>query len=69
MKMKNGKLIFEDEHFARLWKGLNILQFAIPKHFTPEWLQQQIASLAQKKQSSYRGKNKTKHHKRKWWIV
>jgi len=48
MKMKNGKIVFEDEHFARLWKGLAILQFDIPKHFTTEVLQQQIASLAKK---------------------
>ena len=25
IKMKNGKLLFEDEHFARLWKGLKVL--------------------------------------------
>ncbi len=48
MKMKNGKLVFEDEHFARLWKGLKVLQFDIPKHFTVEWLQQEIMSLAKK---------------------
>lgn len=48
MKMKNGRLIFEDEHFARLWKGLNVLQFDIPKHFTAEGLQQEIRSLAKK---------------------
>lgn len=48
MKMKNGKLVFEDEHFARLWKGLKVLQFDIPKHFTVEWLKQEIMSLAKK---------------------
>ncbi|MEP7144775.1 MAG: aminodeoxychorismate lyase [Ferruginibacter sp.] len=48
IKMKNGRLILEDEHFARLWKGLKILQFDIPKHFTAEALQQQIRALAKK---------------------
>ncbi|MEP7107108.1 MAG: aminotransferase class IV [Ferruginibacter sp.] len=48
MKMKNGKLIFEDEHFARLWKGLKVLQFDVPKHFTPGGLQREIRSLAKK---------------------
>jgi aminodeoxychorismate lyase len=48
MKMINGKLIFEDEHFARLWKGLKVLHFGIPKHFTVELLQQEIKALAKK---------------------
>ena len=42
IKMKNGKLLFEDEHFARLWKGLKVLEFDIPKHFTVEVLQKEI---------------------------
>ena len=48
MKMIKGRLIFEDEHFARLWKGMKVLQFEIPKHFSVELLQQEIKSLAQK---------------------
>lgn len=48
MKMKSGKLIFMDEHFARLWKGLNVLKFDIPKHFKAERLEQEISSLATK---------------------
>ncbi len=27
IKMINGKLLLEDDHFARLWKGLQVLQF------------------------------------------
>jgi branched-chain amino acid aminotransferase len=50
MKIKNGELILEDEHFARLWKGLQVLQFTIPKHFNPDKLQQEILTLAQKNQ-------------------
>jgi len=48
MKMKSGKIIFEDEHFARLWKGLNVLQFDIPKHFSAGKLQKEIGLLANK---------------------
>lgn len=50
MKMKNGQLILEDEHFARLWKGMQILQFNISKHFGPDKLQEEIISLAKKNQ-------------------
>src|SRR5436190_21848126 len=48
MKMINGQLILADEHFARLWKGLKLLHFDIPKHFTVEILQQEIISTAKK---------------------
>lgn len=48
MKLKNGRLLFEDEHFARLWRGMNILQFDIPRHFTVEILQAAIKQLAEK---------------------
>jgi branched-chain amino acid aminotransferase len=36
MKLKNGRLILSDEHFARLWKGMQMLQFDIPKLLSPE---------------------------------
>jgi branched-chain amino acid aminotransferase len=48
MRFEIGQLILADEHFPRLWKGLQILQFELPKHFTPELLQQQIISLVEK---------------------
>jgi branched-chain amino acid aminotransferase len=48
MKIKSGCLILEDEHFARLWRGLNILQFTIPKHFNADKLQEEILLLAKK---------------------
>jgi branched-chain amino acid aminotransferase len=41
-------LQFIDEHFARLWKGLQTLQFIIPKHFSPDKLQNEITGLLQK---------------------
>jgi len=48
IKTMNSRLEFIDEHFARLWKGLQVLQFNIPKHFTPDLLQQEIENLLQK---------------------
>ncbi len=47
-KLINNRLILAEEHFARLWKGLQLLHFDIPKHLTPEKLQEQIMQLAQK---------------------
>lgn len=48
IKMTNGQLVLEDEHFARLWKGMAVLQFDIPKYFTPDKLQKEIALVAKK---------------------
>lgn len=48
MKMVNGSIIFANEHFARLWKGMQTLQFEIPRHFTPEKLTAAITALAEK---------------------
>ncbi len=48
MKLLNGSLQFCDEHFARLWKGMMVLGFDIPKHFEPEKITEEIVQLAQK---------------------
>lgn len=48
MKMLDGNVIFANEHFARLWKGMQTLQFEIPKHFNPEKLTAEILQLAVK---------------------
>ncbi|MCY7291036.1 MAG: aminotransferase class IV [Ferruginibacter sp.] len=48
IKLKNGELILGNEHFARLWKGMQALQFEVPKHFTPEKLEEEILHLAKK---------------------
>ena len=48
IKSINGQLQFVDEHFARLWKGMQVLQFNIPKHFTPEILEDEITGLLNK---------------------
>lgn len=48
IKMIKGKLLFEDDHFARLWKGMKVLGFEIPKRLTVDFLQKEIISLAHK---------------------
>ncbi len=48
MKCISGRLIMADEHFARLWKGMQVLEFDIPKLFTPARLQEEVLSLATK---------------------
>ena len=48
IKYKKNELIFIDEHLSRLWKGMQLLKFDIPKVFTPDNLQQQILQLIKK---------------------
>lgn len=48
IKFKNNNLILNDEHFARLWKGMQLLKFEIPKLFSPEKLEAEIHALAAK---------------------
>lgn len=48
IKSINGHLSFADDHFARLWKGMQVLQFTIPKQFTPDHLEQDIQTLLKK---------------------
>lgn len=48
IKFSNNKLILADEHFHRLWKGMQLLQFDIPKLFTPEKLSEEISKTLNK---------------------
>jgi len=48
LKSSNNKLLLADDHFARLWKGMNFLQFHIPIHFSPEKLEFEVSSLLKK---------------------
>jgi branched-chain amino acid aminotransferase len=48
IKLSNGRLVMSDEHFARLWNGMQRLQFDIPKHFSPDVLEEQVYALAKK---------------------
>lgn len=48
MKMVNGTIINSLFHFERLFNGLSLLQFEIPKNFTPDFLQKKIHALLAK---------------------
>lgn len=47
-KSNNGELLFADDHFERLWDGLQSMHFKIPVHLTPVGLQKEIAELLKK---------------------
>lgn len=48
MKSEKRQVQFLDDHFARLWQGMQVLQFNIPKHFTPDKLEYDIFNLLEK---------------------
>lgn len=48
LKSRSYELQFADDHFVRLWKGMDLLQFKIPVHFTAENIKQQILKLLNK---------------------
>jgi len=48
MKMVNGNILQQADHFERLWQGLRALQFEIPRLFTQGSLITAIRSLARK---------------------
>lgn len=52
MKMKEGGIILPDEHFARLWKGMQLMQFDIPKLWSPAKFEEQFAQLSAKNKLS-----------------
>ena len=48
MKMVKGKIINKDFHFERLYKGLAILQFDVPKIFNQAFFEKKIIELSVK---------------------
>ena len=48
MKSSKNNLLFAADHFNRLLKGLEILQFKVPVHFSTEKLEQQVLKLLNK---------------------
>ena len=48
MKMVNGNILQQADHFERLWQGLRVLQFEMPRLFTQGSLITAIRSLARK---------------------
>ena len=56
MKISAGKLIFEQDHFDRLWLGLEVLGFDLPTHFTKQLLIKQVKSLCDKNKHDANGR-------------
>ena len=50
IKTINGKMQLRDYHFERLFAGMDLLQFEIPKYFTVKYLEDKIAELCKKNQ-------------------
>ncbi len=48
MLWQKNSIQLSNEHFARLWKGMKLLQFEIPTHFTPELLETQTKKIIPK---------------------
>jgi branched-chain amino acid aminotransferase len=48
VKVRDGKLLLEAFHFERLFDGLSLLDYNIPKHFTTSQIGQEILDLCQK---------------------
>ena len=48
LKITKGKIQLSEYHFKRLYSGMETLQFQIPKHFTPDYLQGKIVALFKK---------------------
>jgi branched-chain amino acid aminotransferase len=52
MRMYQGKILNESYHFERLFNGMKLLQFKIPKIFSKELLIQKINALLKKNEHS-----------------
>jgi branched-chain amino acid aminotransferase len=48
LKVVKGRIRLGNYHFERLLSGMATLQFEVPKHFTPVYLQDKIAALCKK---------------------
>ena len=45
MKSRNGTLLLANDHFERLWFGMELLQFKTPTHFSAQKFQNEILYL------------------------
>jgi branched-chain amino acid aminotransferase len=52
MKLVNGNIINKEYHFERLFKGLALLQFDLPKNFNPIFIEKKINELVRKNKHS-----------------
>jgi branched-chain amino acid aminotransferase len=48
MKCTAGNIVLAEQHFERLWKGMELLQFDIPKKLTHESLHAEVIQLTEK---------------------
>jgi branched-chain amino acid aminotransferase len=48
IKLVQGKIVLEDFHFERLFRGLKLLKYRVPSLFTPASLRKDIIRLAKK---------------------
>ncbi len=48
MKLQNGEILLELNHFERLLSGLSLLKYNLPVFFTPEKLKREITQLCKK---------------------
>ena len=48
LKFKNGNIVLAEQHFKRLWDGMEALQFIIPIHFNVEKLTAELLALVKK---------------------
>ncbi len=53
MKFSNGRILRAEEHLSRLWDGLELLEFELPKLFTKDSLIQQIKVLVEKNNHNF----------------
>jgi len=48
MLVKDGRIALKDDHFERLFAGMQQLHFSVPKHFTAQWLATETMRTVQK---------------------
>ena len=52
VKIVNSKILFLEDHYFRLMASMRVLRMEIPMHFTMEFLEEEIISLALKNEMS-----------------
>ncbi len=52
MKLAGGDIVLEQYHFERLFAGLSLLRYDIPRLFTPEKIHEKIEHLSKKNECS-----------------
>ncbi|MBU3714078.1 MAG: hypothetical protein FGM46_03935 [Ferruginibacter sp.] len=53
MKYSNGKILQSKEHLERLWEGMYLMEFDLPKLFSKDFLLHQIIALTEKNKHSF----------------